>query len=184
VWRIESIINRGDSSFSPKADITTHYLKHYEDNYGVKILPETLHGIPEGDVLPDGAVKQFLNTPGFFRTAPVMPGSQEVIRALAEEHEVFIVSAAMEFPLSLAEKLAWLNEHFPFIGWQQIVFCGSKTIVEADYMIDDYDKNLRFFKGEKLLFTAPHNVNLTDYKRVNNWDEVAAVFALKGVTAV
>lgn len=155
------------------ADITTHYLTYYEKEHGIKVDLQTIQGVPEGEALPDGAIRKFLNTPGFFRTAPVMPGSQEVIKALTEKYEVFIVSAAMEFPLSLKEKLEWLNEHFPFISWHNIVFCGSKTIVEADYMIDDYDKNLRHFKGEKLLFTAPHNINLTDYKRVNNWEEVA-----------
>ncbi|RBL93667.1 5' nucleotidase, NT5C type [Chitinophaga flava] len=155
------------------ADITTHYLTYYEAAHGIKLDSETLQGVPEGEALPEGMVRQFLNTPGFFRTAPVMPGSQEVIKALCEKYEVFIVSAAMEFPLSLQEKLEWLNEHYPFISWKNIVFCGSKTIVEADYMIDDHDKNLRYFKGERLLFTAPHNINLTDYKRVNNWEEVA-----------
>ncbi|MGF6926883.1 5'(3')-deoxyribonucleotidase [Chitinophaga sp. W2I13] len=87
----------------------------------------------------------------------------------------------MEFPLSLAEKHAWLSEHFPFISWKNIVFCGSKTIVEADYMIDDHDKNLSAFKGTPLLFTAPHNLPLTDYKRVNNWEEVAEYFELSAV---
>ncbi|WP_212000593.1 5'(3')-deoxyribonucleotidase [Chitinophaga sp. HK235] len=155
------------------ADITTHYLTYYEAENGIKLNPDDLQGVPEGEALPEGMVRRFLNTPGFFRTAPVMPGSQEVIKALCEKYEVFIVSAAMEFPLSLKEKLEWLNEHYPFISWHNIVFCGSKTIVEADYMIDDHDKNLRHFKGERLLFTAPHNINLTDYKRVNNWEEVA-----------
>ncbi|HVI48514.1 MAG TPA: hypothetical protein VM802_26840 [Chitinophaga sp.] len=167
------------------ADLTQHYLNYYEDEHGIRIDPATLNGIPEGNGFPvEGAVLKYLNTPGFFRTAPVMPGSQEVIKALMEDHEVFIVSAAMEFPLSLAEKLAWLNEHFPFISWKNIVFCGSKTIVDADYMIDDHDKNLRYFKGERLLFTAPHNTNLIDYKRVNNWNDVADVFSLKEVETV
>ncbi|MCW3462227.1 5' nucleotidase, NT5C type [Chitinophaga nivalis] len=167
------------------ADLTTHYLNYYEAAYGVKVDPATLKGIPEGSGFPEkDAILGFLHSPGFFRTAPVIAGSQEVIKALSEKHEIFIVSAAMEFPLSLAEKLAWLQEHFPFISWRNIVFCGSKTIVDADYMIDDHDKNLRYFKGVPLLFTAPHNALLTDYKRVNTWQEVAAYFALDTVTAI
>ncbi|PSL49106.1 5'(3')-deoxyribonucleotidase [Chitinophaga niastensis] len=166
------------------ADLTQHSLDTYAKEYGIQLDPATLDGIPEGSGFPEGVVLKFLNTPGFFRNAPVMAGSQEVIKALSEKHEIFIVSAAMEFPLSLAEKLAWLNEHFSFISWRNIVFCGSKTIVEADYMIDDHDKNLRYFKGAPLLFTAPHNVTLTDYKRVNNWEEVATFFALSNVEAV
>ncbi len=161
------------------ADLTQHYINWYAERYGVTVARESLHGIPETTGFPqEGVVKQFLYTPGFFRTAPVMPGSQEVIKALSEQHEVFIVSAATEFPQSLSEKQEWLGEHFPFITWRNIVFCGLKTIVDADYMIDDYDKNLRYFKGEKLLFTAPHNMLLEDYTRVNTWEEVAKYFSL------
>jgi 5'(3')-deoxyribonucleotidase len=165
------------------ADLTRHLLDVYEKEYGIAVAPESLNNIPEGSGFPEGVAMKLLLSPGFFRSIPVMPGSQEVIRALMEKHEVFIVSAAMEFPLSLAEKHAWLNEHFPFISWRNIVFCGSKTIVEADYMIDDHDKNLRYFKGTPLLFSAPHNLALTDYKRVNNWEEVGEFFAVSSVEA-
>lgn len=166
------------------ADLTTHYTNWYEKEYGVHISAEDQTGVPEGSAFPEkGAIHRFLNTAGFFRTAPVIPGSQEVIKALMDQHEVFIVSAATEFPLSMPEKLAWLQEHFPYISWHNVVFCGSKTIVDADFMIDDHDKNLRYFKGTPLIFTSPHNVNITDYKRVNNWEEVAAYFSLTPETA-
>ncbi|MEG7769311.1 5'-3'-deoxyribonucleotidase, partial [Listeria monocytogenes] len=77
-----------------------------------------------------------------------MESSQYVLRRLNSLYEVFIVSAATEFPQSLTEKQAWLNEHFPFITWQQMVFCGSKTIINADIMIDDHFKNLDHFNGK------------------------------------
>ncbi len=160
------------------ADLNQHYINWYEERTGERINREQLKGLPETTGFPqEGIVPKFLHTPGFFRTAPVIPGSQEVIRELMEDYEVFIVSAAVEFPQSLTEKIDWLAEHFPFISWKNIVFCGLKTIVQADYMIDDYDKNLRYFKGERLLFTAPHNVNYMDYNRYDTWEEVAAFFA-------
>lgn len=155
------------------ADTTQQYIDWYSARYGVKVDRESLNGKPETTGFPqEDVVRGFLYEPGFFRTAPLIAGSQEVIRALHDKHEVFIVSAAMEFPQSLPEKLDWLQEHFPYIGWQNIVFCGSKAIVDADYMIDDHVKNLRSFKGQPLMFTAPHNVYITDYRRVNNWEEV------------
>ena len=158
------------------ADTTQQYIDWYAARYGVKVERETLNGKPETTGFPlDGVVRQFLYMPGFFRTKPVIAGAQEVIKALHEQHEVYIVSAAMEFPLSLSEKLAWLGDHFPFIGWQHIVFCGHKRIVDADYMIDDHVKNLSTFKGQPLLFTAPHNTDVQEYKRVNTWEEVGAL---------
>ena len=104
-----------------------------------------------------------------------MEGSQAVVKLLNGRYKIFIVSAAMEFPNSLIEKLLWLNEHFPFISWQQMVFCGSKEIIRADIMIDDHFKNLDFFTGEtSLLFTQPHNqlTNSGRHKRIHSWLEI------------
>lgn len=158
------------------ADITSHYIAWYKEKTGIKIDRNTLAGKNEVAAFPDPKmVRNFLYTPGFFRTAPVMPGSQEVIKELNRFHEVFIVSAAMEFPQSLPEKYHWLEEHFPFIGWEQIVFCGSKRVISGDYMIDDHLKNLDYFEGERLLYTASHNTNIQGYTRVNNWQDVAAI---------
>ena len=93
---------------------------------------------------------------------------------------VFVVSAAMEFPASLAEKKLWLATHFPFITWQQIVFCGSKEIIKADTMIDDHFKSLDIFSGETFLFTLPHNIlaNAGHHKRVNSWHEIEQLLLL------
>jgi 5'-nucleotidase len=157
------------------ADITSQYVKWYKMATGIEVDRAELSGKPEDEAFPQPRlIREFLYAPGFFRTASVIPGSQEVIKELNEEFELFIVSAAMEFPQSLSEKYEWLQEHFPFIQWQQIIFCGSKRPISGDYMIDDHLKNLKYFNGEKLLFTATHNMNFQnpEYTRVNNWEEV------------
>lgn len=96
----------------------------------------------------------------------------EVVKKLQEQYEIFIVSAATEFPNSLKEKLTWMEKHFPFITWKHIVFCGHKYMIQADYLIDDHEKNLHTFTGTPLLYTAPHNLHITDFKRVNDWKEI------------
>jgi 5'(3')-deoxyribonucleotidase len=101
-----------------------------------------------------------------------MPGSQQVVKALMEHYDVYIASAAMEFKYSLEDKQAWLEEHFPFISWTNIIFCGHK-ILDVDIMIDDRIKNFVTFKGRKLLYTSPHNVLVDGFERVNNWQDVA-----------
>jgi 5'(3')-deoxyribonucleotidase len=155
------------------ADITAQYIKWYKDATGVEVGRHALAGKPEAAAFPQPErIVNFLHTPGFFRSVGVIPGSREVIEALNRSFDVFIVSAAMEFPQSLFEKYEWLQENFPFIGWQQIAFCGSKKPIAGDYMIDDHLKNLDNFNGNKLLFTAPHNINITGYTRVNDWEEV------------
>ena len=113
----------------------------------------------------------YINEKGFFRDLPVIDGAVEALQKLQERHEVYIVSAAMEFPNSLEDKYHWLAEHFPFISWKNIIFCGEK-IVNTDVMIDDRAKNFIDFKGRALLFTSPHNLLLTQYERVDNWGQV------------
>ena len=167
------------------ADITGQYIKWYKEATGVEMKRSDLEGKPEDEAFPlPHLINEFLFTPGFFRNAAVMPGSQEVVKELNEVFDVFIVSAAMEFPQSLIEKYEWLAEHFPFIHWKQIVFCGSKKVVSGDVMIDDHLRNLDSFNGEKLLFTATHNSHVTGYKRVNNWAEVSGLLLEKNAVAL
>lgn len=154
------------------ADVEHHYLSWYERDYGISIEPETLRGISEGDALPGGLVWKFIHSPGFFRTAPLIPGAVEAVKQLMERYEVYIVSAAMEFPQSLPEKYEWLKEYFPFISWRNIIFCGDKSIVNTDYMIDDHCKNLDYCAGKPIMFTASHNIGLNHHTRANNWQEV------------
>ena len=117
----------------------------------------------------------FLWEPGFFENIPVNEDAVEVVEKLQKQYEIFIVSAATEFPNSLKEKLTWMEKHFPFITWRHIVFCGHKHMIQADYLIDDHEKNLHTFTGTPLLFTAPHNLHINDFKRVNNWKEIESL---------
>jgi 5'-nucleotidase len=155
------------------ADIETHWLNWYEKDYGVKLNTSIFLGVKETDAFPDKeAVHRFTNTPGFFRTLPVMEGAVAAVKKLAEDYDIYIVSAAMEFPLSLFEKKEWLAEHFPFISWENIIFCGDKSVISTDFLIDDYCKNLDHCIGMPIMFTAGHNTNHTHHTRVNNWEEV------------
>jgi 5'(3')-deoxyribonucleotidase len=105
-----------------------------------------------------------------------MPHSAEVVKALSERYEVFITTAAMDVPCSFTPKFDWLQRHFPFIPTSNIVFCGDKSIIFADYLIDDNVRHLSKFHGEGIIYTAPHNVNETRFRRVNSWEDVRGMF--------
>jgi 5'-nucleotidase len=154
------------------ADVYQQFIKLHFEETGEVLKPENMSGLPEAEAFPH--LLKHVNSEGFFRTAPLNEGARETLEQLARVYELFIVSAATEFPLSLTEKQAWLNEHFPFITWQQMVFCGSKKIIKADIMIDDHFKNLDHFEGDTYLFTQPHNKNSPDgkHQRVNSWGEI------------
>lgn len=157
------------------ADVYSQFLKMHFEEHGKELTWADVEGVPEREAIPD--ILKYVNSEGFFRNAPLMPGCQKFIKLLNEKYELYIVSAAMEFPLSLTEKQLWLNEHFPSITWKQMVFCGSKEIISADIMIDDHFKNLDYFKGDTLLFTQPHNKfsDAGKHRRVNTWQEIGDI---------
>ncbi|HYC86092.1 MAG TPA: 5'-3'-deoxyribonucleotidase [Chryseosolibacter sp.] len=159
-------------------DATGQFIRWYEKEFGVRVERSVLNGKDEGEGFPEHhhILRQFPFRENFFRTMMLNEGSREVLQELNKKYELFIVSAAMEFPQSLSEKLAWLNEHLPFLTWKQIVFCGSKAIVHGDFMIDDLPHNLARFNGEKFIFSAPHNLHVNQYNRLANWREVGERF--------
>lgn len=157
------------------ADTTQKFIDLYKEAHNIEITYPMLYGKEFRDVLPEelyNTTRKYINEPGFFRDIPVMPDSQRVVKALTEKYEVFIVSAAMEFRNSLIEKYDWMAGHFPFISWTHIVFCGLK-IVNVDIMIDDRSRNFVGFNGRKLLYSSPHNLEINEFERVSNWQEVA-----------
>lgn len=118
-------------------------------------------------------LSQRVYEPGFFADIPVMEGAQDVIADLMQRYDVFVASAAQEFPNSLREKWDWLQAHFPAISWRNYIFLGDKSVLNAAYLIDDLPRNLRTFQGEGLLFDALHNRDDQQFRRVKSWAEVA-----------
>ncbi|NUO00697.1 MAG: 5'(3')-deoxyribonucleotidase [Saprospiraceae bacterium] len=158
------------------ADVSPKFLDLYERELGIRLQKEDYWGKKIYQVNGAMHVRDFLHDKGFFADLPVMPGSQEVVKGLMENYDVYITTAAMEFRASLEDKYDWLLRHFPFIHWRNFVFCGDKSILRADYMIDDHVNNLETFTGKGLLYTASHNIDETRFTRVNNWEEIAIFF--------
>ena len=121
----------------------------------------------------------YLQEKDFFDDLAVMPDSQRVLERLSHRYEIFIATAAMEFPNSFGPKFRWLERHFPFLSPTRFVFCGDKSILHADYLIDDMPRHFERFTGKGVLFTAAHNAKVVTPLRVNNWLEVERLFFSK-----
>ena len=162
------------------ADTLAEHLRRYNQTFDEEITPQDLAGKGLWEVAPlgpPGAVAGLSGCGRLFRGLALMPGAQEVLKDLSARFEIFIATQAMTVPNSLGPKYRWLQRHFPFIPPTHYVFCGNKSILRADYLIDDLPRNLQRFEGKGLLYTAPHNLTATGYMRVNNWQEVAEYFA-------
>ena len=166
------------------ADTLAEHLRRYNQTFAEAMTTADLVGKGIWEVTPAERQQQlraFLDAEDFFEDLDLMPGAQEVLRGLSKRFEIFIASQAMVVPNSLGPKYRWLQRHFPFIPATHYVFCGDKSILLADYLIDDQPRNLSIFKGTGLLFTAPHNLTTTGFIRVDNWKQVDDYFA--GVTS-
>jgi len=111
----------------------------------------------------------------FFADLELMEGGQEALRELSADFEIFIASAAMDVPSSFDAKYQWLKQYFPFIPASHYVFCGDKSILNADFLIDDRPRHFEHFVGAGILFTAPHNVNRPAKLRADNWRDVTRI---------
>jgi len=154
------------------ADVYPRFFELYEQETGNKKTMGEIIGLKEGEAFPE--LYRWVETPGFFRSIPVMADSQRVLKLLNKTYEILVISMATEFPVSLTDKQMWINDHFPFISWRQVIFCGNKSLIQADLMIDDHFKNLDHFKGETIIFMQPHNVYNTNHqhKTVSSWSEI------------
>ncbi|MGL5957580.1 MAG: 5' nucleotidase, NT5C type [Phocaeicola sp.] len=154
------------------ADVYAKVIEMQYTQRGIHMTEEQLNGIEEREACPD--IVEIVSSKGFFRNPPVMDGAIEGLKYLNDKYDVLIVSSATEFPGCLDDKQAWLMEHFPFISWRQMIFCGVKSGIKGDIMLDDHPKNLDFFDGVRYLFTQPHNYFLKNesYHRVNSWSEI------------
>jgi 5'(3')-deoxyribonucleotidase len=168
-----------------------HLLRYNRDFAHVIATPltrEALHGRYIWEAVPAdhlSALQSYIDSDDFFAELDVMPDAQRVLHRLQSRYEVFIATAAMEVPNSFTPKFEWLARHFPFIPTTNIVFCGDKSILRADFLIDDNPRQLARFEGssgsgeqrrEGILYTSPANAHVAGYRRVQNWLNVEAMF--------
>ncbi len=132
------------------ADALGEHLLRYNKHFGENVTLKDLQGKWLWDVVSTdrhAVLDAYLRSEDFFEVLAVMPESQRVLHRLQMNYEVFIATAAMEVPTSFQAKYRWLAKHFPFIPASHIVYCGDKSILRADYLIDDNPRQLRRFQG-------------------------------------
>ncbi len=164
------------------ADAIERFLEWYERDFGVRYSKADLQGTKLHLIVPEqhrNIVRDYPHQKGFFKDLPLIENSKQIIEELNNRFDVYIASAAMEFKYCLDEKYEWLDHHFPFIHWKRRIFCGDKSVLKGDVLIDDHDFNLSVFSGRPIMFTCSHNINETKYERLDNWLDAEKLFDLK-----
>ena len=157
------------------ADTYGAHIRRYNERHGTSLSKEQCMGGEVWQQVPEHRelIWQHYYEPGFFRELEPIANSQEVLRELVDKYQVYIASAAMQFPNSLIEKHQWLDEHFPYIHWRNRILLGDKHVLRGDVLIDDRSHNLEHFQGRSILFTSPHNIHTSGYERAEDWRHVA-----------
>lgn len=160
------------------ADYFTSNLQLFNSHFNKSLTKEDLQGKRITDIYPELAAElhEITNQAGFFRNLEVIKGARETILELSKHFEIMIATAAKDVPNSLHAKYEWLKEHFDFLDEQYFLFCGDKSVVQADYLIDDNISQLNSFTNQGILFTSHHNIYVDWNIRCNNWLEVKNYF--------
>lgn len=162
------------------ADSITLVLEQYNKAYSTHLSKQDLFGKTIYDCLPSSHIsfiKEQQNRVNFYREVAVIQGAQEGIAILSEKYDIYVVSAALEFPHSLASRCAFIEQNFPELTWRKLIFCANKPLIKADILLDDMTENLVGFGANGFLFTAYHNATLNYPNRLNSWEEVVDRFS-------
>lgn len=70
-----------------------------------------------------------------------------------------------------------LFKYFPFIDWNHVFVCHTKSLCKFDVLVDDYEKNLIYGSYIGILYHTAHNASFdeTKYPRIyrrDNWESI------------
>lgn len=177
------------------AEFTASYLQYYNDKHGTQHSPtefEHTHfserlGMTHDEVKK--SISHFFTSP-FAKTIMPVKNAQEVLKNLAEEHELHVITSR---PVDVSKvTLAWLNDFFPDL-FSSIHFTSDWVLqpetnkmkadccleLGIDILIEDYlpyaEECAACVKKHILLFDRPWNhspINKPNITRVCGWLEV------------
>ena len=126
-------------------------------------------------------ISEINTTPGFIRSLPVIPGSLEGIKEIANcRHKIFICTAPLNaYQNCVLEKYEWIEEHLGFEWTKKLILTKDKTLIHGDILIDDKPE----VKGvvnpvwEHVVFDKPYN-RKTSHARRMTWKNFKEVLNL------
>lgn len=132
-------------------------------------------------------IYSYLDLQGIYRNAPIVEGAVYGTLALQEMGlDLHVVTHSYSVN-AIVGKHAWLAEHFPHIPFDHIIHAKNKSMIEGDFIIDDYIENLRGNRdGVRILFNLTHNQeeNFTEEQRIfskrviraMSWNDIVSRF--------
>ena len=167
------------------------FIRMINEFLGTNYIQEDAGSYYINDLIPKDRMNEwveFYSKKNVYDYANIVEGAKETLEKLNEKYDLYIATAFVfrDAPevsgKTLQDKYDFLCENFPFIDPHKFIFISNKELLDADIRIDDSPKKLMGKARLKLLFTAYHNVNMTDeelkennFIRVNSWKEVEKI---------
>ena len=107
------------------------------------------------------------------------PGAQKYVKKLIDDgHRVYLCTNTLyEHVVPKFKHVVY--KYFPYIDWDHVIIIKDKQLLNADYMVDDYHKNLIGGSYHGILIDTPYNRHFDeDYLRQNRitlaatWEDV------------
>jgi 5'(3')-deoxyribonucleotidase len=158
------------------ANLNTEWLRRYNLDYQDNLTPDDLKEWEMTKfVKPTCGAKiyDYLDSPDLYDRVLPVPGSQMGVRLFRNwGHRVVFASAGVG---AASNKLHWLQEwgFYPGKHAQDFVSIYDKSLLRADFLIDDRDQNIVDFGDlRSILIDAPHNRTLQWQRRAESWEDV------------
>lgn len=92
--------------------------------------------------------------PGIFALMEPLPGAAEVVKLLARNYDVFILTTSpWNNPTAASDKVEWVKKYLDDVFHKRLIITHRKDLLIGDYLIDDRAKNgASEFKGEWIKF--------------------------------
>ena len=145
-------------------NITMNKKSIYFDMDGVLVDFQT--GIDKLDEATKEQYKGKLDeVPGIFSLMEPIPGAAEVVRLLARNYDVFILTTSpWNNPTAASDKVEWVKKYLDDVFHKRVIITHRKDLLDGDYLIDDRGKNgTSEFKGEWIHFGS---------ERFPDWESV------------
>ena len=120
-------------------------------------------------VKPECGMKiyDYLKDRHFYENVRPEPYSMDGITYLRRYGRVVFVTSST--PEQMGLKYQWLLKHKYLDNTGDYIECSDKSLVRADYLIDDKPQNIFDFDGTGVIFTQPWNKSIGFKYRISNW---------------
>lgn len=154
--------------------LVERWLELYNEEYSDTIKICDIKGWDIGKYTKAGdKLYVLLGHPGLFRNLDIQPDCYDVLKWADQFFDIQIVSASTH--MTYADKAEWILEKLPFIPISSFSSVKNKYLIGGSVILDDNPENIKYFDGEKIIYTKPWNEDVNGYTRADNWNQVKEI---------